>query len=104
MSNTPTRYKGGAPEPTSSPGLFGGVLGYLFGGGTPAYKGMARPVVSRCWWQAFPRSPQYKTPPVIEPSDLPPAPSPTGEPDPDPGEVEGCSADPGSTQIHIWTS
>jgi hypothetical protein len=101
-ASAPPRYRGSAPASSSGPGLCGGVLGYLFGGGTPAYKGTAQSTVSRCWWQAFPRSPQYKTPPVIKPTDPPPDPLPFGCEDTDPGEALGYPAEPGSTQIHIW--
>lgn len=66
----PPAYRGCSPQPKQRNGLLSGLWCYLFGGGSaPAYRtkngknGSAAPVVSRCWWQAFPSTPEYKPAP-----------------------------------------
>ena len=74
----PPVYRGGCSTPQQSgTGGLSGFWCYLFGGGrgAPAYRtfdikgGIAAPNVERCWWQAFPSAPSYKTPPPDVPDD-----------------------------------
>ena len=67
----PPVYRGScsAPQQSGTGGL-SGIWCYLFGGrSAPVYRtvdaksGSAAPNVDRCWWQAFPSAPTYKTPP-----------------------------------------
>ena len=66
-------YRGCSPQPQQRTGLLAGFWCYLFGGGTaPTYRtkdgrnGAAAPTAPRCWWQAFPATPSYKTAPTVD--------------------------------------
>jgi hypothetical protein len=71
-------YRGCPPQPKQRTGLLSGLGCYLFGGGSaPVYRtkgdlnGSAGQVAPRCWWQAFPTTPQYKAAPAPDPVDAP---------------------------------
>ena len=89
----PPVYRGSCSTPQQSgTGGLSGIWCYLFGGrNAPEYrtvgsKSITAPNVDRCWWQAFPSAPTYRTPPEDVPDD-------TGDPsqdgDPDCGCPEG---------------
>lgn len=58
----PPTYKGCPQPPKNGSGLLAQLLCYLFGGGTPAYKGKQQPVAKTCGVPGFPGAPAYKTP------------------------------------------
>jgi len=78
--NQAPAYRGCSPKPSQArSGFLGNFWCYLFGSGSaPAYRtanhgkgGTAAPVASRCWWQAFPSTPQYKAaPPKLSTDDV----------------------------------
>ncbi len=99
----PPAYRGScSPPPQASTGWLSGIWCNLFGGGggnVPAYRttgkgknGSAAPTDSRCWWQAFPSAPTYKTAPEESADPVSGDPSPDGDPDPDCGCPEGVVA------------
>ncbi len=55
-------YKGSAPQPATCGGLLSQLLGYVFGGGTPAYKGTGQPVSKQGGVPGFSGTPTYQTP------------------------------------------
>ena len=73
-------YRGCSPPPTQEArsGFLANLWCYLFGSGSaPVYRtkgdknGSAVKVAPRCWWQAFPSTPQYKAaPPKPSPDDV----------------------------------
>ena len=78
--NQAPAYRGCSPPPKEArSGFLGNLWCYLFGSGSaPVYRtanhgknGSAAPAVSRCWWQAFPSTPTYKSaPPKPSPDDV----------------------------------
>ena len=75
--NATPAYRGCSPQPQQrSTNILSGLWCYLFGSGTaPSYRtkggknGAAAPTAPRCWWQAFPATPQYKAAPDAPPHD-----------------------------------
>jgi hypothetical protein len=76
----PPAYRGCNPPPQQArSGFLAGLWCYLFGSGSaPVYRtmngqsGSAVMAPDRCWWQAFPSTPIYKSaPPVPSPDDAP---------------------------------
>jgi hypothetical protein len=91
-------YRGHQPQAQSSTGVLSGFWCGLFGG-TPAYKQAGRnesTIAPRCWWQAFPATPQYKTVPADNPEDCVPETPPPECPDDEP---EVYLADDGTS---VW--
>ncbi len=101
----PPAYRGCSPQPNPRTGLLAGFWCNVFGGGSaPVYRtkngqsGAAAPAATRCWWQAFPATPQYKAAPS---RDLATA--------PDDGAGCECPAEDEVTsehvrsEIHVWT-
>ena len=105
---TTPAYRGCA-TPTTSPGILSGFWCALFGGSAPAYRGqrVPAPSVSRCWWQAIPSAPDYKSAATGEPSTAEIVPAP-GEPASGDDNVPPCGsyvrdeAQVVPTEIHIW--
>ena len=72
-------YRGCSPQPQQrSTNILSGLWCYLFGSGSaPSYRtkggknGAAAPTAQRCWWQAFPATPSYKTAPEVDLSTAP---------------------------------
>src|SRR5690349_1351243 len=63
IRNTSPVYKGNAqPTKNGSGGLLSRLLCYLFGGGTPSYKGQAQSAPKACGSVTFPDAPVYKEP------------------------------------------
>ena len=59
------QYKGTSTQPKNGGGLLAQILCYLFGGGTPTYKGNGQPVAKGCGVPGFPSTPVYKTPVIV---------------------------------------
>lgn len=57
-------YKGTTQSPKNGDGLLSQILCYLFGGGTPAYKGKGQSAAKSCGSGILPGSPVYKQPVV----------------------------------------
>jgi hypothetical protein len=81
-------YRGHQPQQARSMGALSGFWCGLFGG-TPAYRQAGREAettqpASRCWWQAFPATPQYKTASAEDPEGCVPETPPPDCPDDDP--------------------
>ena len=77
--NQAPAYRGCSSPPTQEArsGFLGNLWCYLFGSGSaPVYRtkhgknGSAALVAPRCWWQAFPSTPQYKAAPQPSPDDV----------------------------------
>jgi hypothetical protein len=65
IRNPSPEYKGCHQAPKNgSGGLLSQLLCYLFGGGTPAYKGKGQSTPKRCGSVIFPDTPVYKEPVV----------------------------------------
>jgi hypothetical protein len=62
IKQTPPTYRGCPQQPKPSGGLFAQLLCYVFGGGTPSYKGSGQPVSTGCGVPGFPGAPSYATP------------------------------------------
>jgi len=100
----PPAYRGCSPQPKPRTGLLAGFWCNVFGGGSaPSYRtkngrsGAAAPVATRCWWQAFPATPQYK---AAHSADLATA--------PDEGEACECpeeevASEDVRSEVHVWT-
>lgn len=69
-------YKGTSQTTKNGGGLLSQILCYLFGGGSPAYKGKAQSAPKACGSGVFPGSPVYKEPtkptPDVDTCDLEP--------------------------------
>lgn len=59
-------YKGTSQAPKNGGGLLSQLLCYLFGGGSPAYKGQGQSTPRRCGSVIFPDTPVYKEPTVAD--------------------------------------
>ena len=97
-------YRGCSTQPKQRNGLLAGLGCYLFGGGSaPAYRtkngknGSAAPAAARCWWQAFPATPQYKAAPSV---DLGTAPDDGAELECPEEEVTNEDV---PSVVHVWT-
>ena len=80
--NATPGYKGTQPQPKN--GFLSGLLGNLFGGGTPSYttldsRGAQASTPTRSWWQAFVTTPSYKTALYADGSDSSSAPDDSRE-------------------------
>jgi hypothetical protein len=65
IKNASPTYKGNAqPTKNGSGGLLSQLLCYLFGGGTPSYKGQDQTAPKACGSGFFPDSPVYRAPTV----------------------------------------
>lgn len=63
IKNASPTYKGNAqPTKNGSGGLLSQLLCYLFGGGTPSYKGQGQSAPKQCGSVIFPDAPVYKEP------------------------------------------
>src|SRR5436190_21868793 len=61
----PPAYRGQCQPPTGNKGLLAQLLCYLFGGGTPAYKGTGQPMPRGCAPSFFATTPAYKQAPAV---------------------------------------
>lgn len=65
IRNTSPEYKGNAqPTKNGNGGLLSQLLCYLFGGGTPSYKGQGQSAPKACGSAIFANAPVYKEPVV----------------------------------------
>ena len=97
-------YRGCSPQPKQRTGLLAGFWCNVFGGGSaPSYRtkdgknGAAAPTAPRCWWQAFPATPQYKAAPSVG---LGTAPDDGAACE---GSEEDVTTEHVPSVVHIWT-
>jgi hypothetical protein len=103
IRNTSPVYKGNAqPAKNGSGGLLSQLLCYLFGGGTPAYKGKEQSAPKTCGSVIFPDAPVYKAEPVVDPTTTDQAPE-LNDSDGDESEMDEFDDDSNAEQGPIQT-